>query len=180
MEDFVLSENMLNEYQGYYNANCENLGTLNKYFNNQMSDYEIMSIEKDKDLIKIEINDLNYCIMAEELAREKNLQVKLQSLKFPCTFLFQGITHYTINEVDKNGDLKEIPDYSTVLNSQILFDQLIYLDNKTIEIGFSLWKYIGSTGKNFLLLISAQSCNVLETQIELFNKLANGSLSDFK
>ena len=57
---------------------------------------------------------------------------------------------------------------------------VIFLDNRTIEIGFSLWKYIEDTGKNFLLLISAERCDVMETQVELFNKLANGNLSYFK
>lgn len=180
LEDFVLSEYLHSEYQEFYNASGEALGCLTKYFNCQMSDSEVLSIEKDRDSVRIEVNDLNYCILAEELVREKNLKIEIQNIQFPCTFLFQGIHHYTINEVDKDGTLVEISDYSIAYNSQILFDQLIFLDNQTIEIGFSLWKYIEDTGKNFLLLISADRCDVMETQIELFNKLANGNLSYFK
>jgi hypothetical protein len=179
MEDYVLSNELLSEYQGYYNLKQDALGTLTKYFNNQMSDYEILSMKSDNDCLKIEINDLNYCLMAEEMVREKNLNIEIQDLKFPCTLCFQGIQHYTISQVGTNGELVEIPDYSLVSNAQILFDQLIYVDNDNIEIGFSIWKYMGGTGHNFLLLISAKTCQVLETQIELFDKLINSNMSEF-
>ena len=179
LEDYVLSNDLLAEYQGYYNLKQDALGTLTKYFNNQMSDYEILSMNCDNDCLKIEINDLNYCLMAEEMVREKNLSIEIQDFKFPCTFCFQGIQHYTISQVGANGELVEIPDYSLVSNAQILFDQLIYVDNDNIEIGFSIWKYMGGTGHNFLLLISAKTCQVIETQIELFDKLINSNISEF-
>ncbi len=178
MQDFVLTESLLCEYQKYYHSKQEKLGLLYNYLNNQMSDYEIISIKKNDQLLTMVINDLNYCLMAEDIAREKNLEAEIQNVLFPCIFTFQGIKHYSISEVGENGELTEISDYSVISNPQILFDQLIYIDKDTIELGISLWKYIGKTGKNFLLLITANNFEVLETQIEQFNKLVNGNISN--
>ena len=173
-------DSVMADYIDNYNTKRLALGSLAKYFNNQMSDYEVMAINKENDIIKIVINDLNYSLMAEDFVRENKPDFDLSETKFPFSFLFHGIKHFTINDVDETGEFKEIPDYSIVSNTQILFDQLIYFDNNTIEIGFSLWKYIGGKGKNFLLLISANKCEVYETQIEQYNKLINGNISGFK
>lgn len=180
LKDYSISEELMVQYEKYYASTEPQLGMLEKYLNNQMSDFEVMSICKSNNSIEITINDLNYCLMAEELVRNENLDLDIQDIKFPCVFVFHDINHYSINEVNNDGELCEITDYSIIDKSQILLDQLIYIDSTNIEIGFTLWKYIGVTGKNFLMLISANSFQVKETQIELFNKLQNGNYSDFK
>jgi hypothetical protein len=178
LSDYELSDQNLREYQLYYISNLGKLGQLGKYLNNQMSDYEILSIEKGADYVKFIINDLNYTLMAEELVRERKLDIPLNDIVFPIILKFQGINSYSVNEVSSDGDLVEINDHSVFYNAQILFDQLIYIDEKNIELGFSLWKYIGTRGKNFLLLISANLCQVSEAQIDLFNKIKNGQISN--
>jgi hypothetical protein len=180
MDGFVLTESILKDYQEYFMLKQDELGILTKYLNNQMSDFEILSIFKDDNSLRIEINDLNYCLMAEEIARENSLAIDACKVKLPFILIFKNIEHYSVSEVDNTGELKEITDYSIVENSQILFDQLIYLDKNTIEIGFSLWKYINGTGHNFLLLLSAKTVKVIEAQIELLDKVMKGDISAFK
>jgi hypothetical protein len=178
ISDYELSDQKLKDYQLFYISNLEKLGQLGKYLNNQMSDYEILSIEKGTNDLKFIINDLNYTLMAEEFVREKKLNIPLDDIVFPIIIKFQGVNSYSVNEVSCDGDLIEINDHSVFYNSQILFDQLIYIDENNIEIGFSIWKYIGTRGKNFLLLISANLCQVSEAQIDLFNKITNGQISN--
>lgn len=180
LKDYSISDELTAKYESYYSVSIPQLGMLEKYLNNQMSDFEVLSICKSNNSIAITINDLNYCLMAEEWIRNEKLDLEAESIKFPCTFMFHDIKHYSINEVKNDGEICEISDYSITENSQLLLDQLIYIDNKGIEIGFTLWKYIGGTGRNFLLLISAESFQVKETQIELFKKLQNGNYSEFK
>lgn len=180
MDGFVLTDKLFQDYQEYFRIKQDELGVLNKYLNNQMSDFEVLAIKKEDNTLKMIVNDLNYCMLAEEIVREKNIEIDVQNLKFPFIFLFKDIKHYSISQVNHHGDLVELNDYSVVRNSQILFDQLIYCDKNTIEIGFSLWKYLEGTGRNFLLLVSAKICNVFETQVELLDKLSSGDIALFK
>ena len=174
LNDFDLTDNHLINYQQYYTLNESMLGPLGKYLNNQMSDSEVLCIESDEKRLKIVINDLNYCLMAEEIIRVRGLLLETKNLKFPCTFLFQDVLHYSINEIEINGQIAEIRDYSVIYNCQILFDQLIYIDKNTIEMALVLWKYSEGSGKNYLLLISAGSCSVLELQDEMLHQLKDG------
>lgn len=179
VEDFIPSNQVFEDYQEYFKSKEIGLGTLKSYLNDQMSDFEVLSITKEYNSLRLEVNDLNYCIRAEEIIKERGLKIDNQSLKLPCIFLFKEVDHFSLSLIDKKGELKEVKDYSVTRNSQILFDQLIHYDQDSIEIAFTLWKYIGGKGKNFLLLISARTCDVKETQIELLNRLMNGDISGF-
>lgn len=172
-EDFIdteLSIDRIRDYKQFYTSNSHKLGKLSKYLMNQMHDCEILRTRFAEDSIEIEVNDINYFLKIEHDYPE----LKFGEQEYPFKIQITNYSEFSVHEVNEKGELIEI-DNPNIVGAEILYDQLIKLDESKIDLGITLWKESKKHNNYLLLLISAEKISIEENQEKNIKKLINGN-----
>jgi len=164
--EYEPSINTSREYQAYFDSKKGKLGLLSNYMNRQMIDFEIISITQMDNNLDIEFNDTTYWFFKGVDFQEFDLN----KITFPLHLIFKNVREYTVNEILENGRIVNNQEFN-IIGAEILNDQLIYLDDSNIELGLALWKYSDNVSKHKLILVSAESFEIIEKQEQVFSEL---------
>ena len=161
----------LRDFQTFIDSKKEALGELFKYLNNQMSDFEIISASLNDNILDIEINDTSYWISKDEISSD----IDLYNEVFPFHLIYKNVHEYSVNEVLNDGTILNNHDFD-IIGAEIMCDQLIDFDESKIVLGLKLWKYTDSLSKNALLIISADSFDVIDNQTDKYLEIKKDCL----
>lgn len=142
--------------------NAIRLGLYYKYLGLLHDSWFIQSNIFD-DKYTIILNDFTTHVFADVIVDRKGLNINHDKLIFPIQVDFQ-ITDLTFNIVDEDGIIQRIQ--SPPKLDKYLYEQIISIDDQTINIGLVTWRdgTIDTPGQRILVLISARSITLTELQ----------------
>lgn len=160
-----------NVYKNFLFSNSVRLGKSADYiYANQMHNSVIENMEKKKNDIIMKINDVTLNNLAKSLIEMKSINVKLET--FYIDFIFKDINYYANNYIDENEKL--IPIDESPINSIYCQDQLIFLNDKHIDIVIS---HKSHTNKLRYLVINSSNIEVIESAKQLWKNTFKNDFS---
>lgn len=147
-----------NVYKNFLFANAIRLGKSVDYIGvNQMHSSIIEDIKFLDDKIIMKLNDLSSNGLASTLINLKSLNKKLEP--FYITLIFNGVNYYSNNYIDETEKL--IPIEDSIIKSRYWQDQLIFVNEKHIDIVISA--KCDYTNKLRYTIIDCNNIEVIET-----------------
>lgn len=125
---YYISEN---GYKNFINSNISRLGKFINYFGlHQLFDSKIVSFKEQDCTICITIEDKSIECLAKALSKIKSINIG--NMKFPLTFLFKGIKHFSYNKLSNKEKLIETE--AQISPITYIQDQITYVDKDMIEL----------------------------------------------
>ncbi len=159
---FYIEENI---YRNFLFSNSNRLKNAFNYIGlSQMYGSLITHTEIKDNSLYVTLVDASIDILAKSLMSYKDIKVDLEP--FVVTIIFENILKYSNNILDENELLIRTTD--TIENSIYTQDQVIYIDDKNIDIAISL-----QSKDNIInyFLISVENINIIDNARDLWMKI---------
>ena len=133
----IFESNYISEsiYKIFINSNKKRLGKAINYIGlSQLYQSTINSIDVSDKAYTLEIEDKATTMLANIIISKKTPDIKL-SKKFMLKVKFENVSCFSVNKIDNKEEL--IKQGEIINNTNYIRDQLIYIDDKNIELVIS-------------------------------------------
>ncbi|WP_053404614.1 hypothetical protein [Persicobacter sp. CCB-QB2] len=181
-DDFVdLDEPIfdLTQYSKFLDENSDQLGNLKKYLNGKLHDSWITNFELDEKKIQITLNDFSTHVFSDAMVERFDIKIDHDKLVFPLTLELKENLKVEFFQVEENGDLITIDQFSF---SEYLGEQVLKLKHDQVKIAFELWHDNPNEdlpGDRILVLVSAKELELIENQDKAWNEIFGKKYDNF-
>lgn len=158
-------------YQKFILSNLEKIGLLNKYINGKTHDSWIINSKLEDETYNLELNEFLTHVFADALIEKKKLKIDHDKLIFPIEIIFINVESIQFYNIDENGLAIPIP---ITKIDEYLYEQILTVTEKSIEIAFQFWKNSDSKskpGERIVAIINSETIEVKEKQDEAWNQI---------
>ncbi|MFN8359612.1 MAG: hypothetical protein U0264_06830 [Candidatus Kapaibacterium sp.] len=164
-----------NYYQKLVEECAPRLGLYHKYWG-LLHDSWFISTKLTKGKFSIRLNDFTTHVFSDVVVARNGLKIDHDKLVFPIEIEFE-ITNVTYNTIDEDGTIHQIAPTKV---HEYLYEQIISVNEDTIDIGLMVWKNRrkNKPGGYILILISAKKCTLREHQDQAWTEIFGNTYDD--
>ena len=150
------------KYHKFVSWNSEKIGLLNKYINGKTHDSWIINSKLEDGTYNLELNEFSTHVFADAIIEKKKLKINHDKLVFPIEITCKNVENIQFYKIDGNGFAIPIP----ITNiDEYLYEQILTINEKSIEIAFQFWKNAESKskpGERIVAIINSETIEVKE------------------
>jgi hypothetical protein len=157
-------------------AHANRLGLYHKY-TGRLHDSRVIQTNRSEDKFSITLNDFATHVFSDVMVARKKLSIAHDQLVFPVQIDFET-TNLTFNTVDEDGNIQSI-EPTTI--SEYLYEQIISIDEDTIEIGLVVWKagLEDTPGTAILILMRVKNIRLTTLQDDAWFAIFGNTYDDY-
>lgn len=173
--DVEIDQQTVNYYWKLVEDCAPRLGLYHKYWG-LLHDSWFISSKITKRKFSIRLNDFTTHVFSDVVVARNGLKIDHDNLVFPIELDFE-ITNVTYNTIDEDGTIHQIAPTKV---QEYLYEQIISVNEDTIDIGLMVWKKRrkNKPGGHILILISAKKCTLTELQDQAWKEIFGNTYDD--